>query len=681
MAEAANISYIGKRSLKDLNLEDQEDSRDCMIKVDHVSMVFNMANEKLNNLKEYVIAIARRELMFKEFRALEGVSFEVRRGDVFGILGTNGSGKSTLLKIVAGVLEPSEGSCTVNGKIAPLIELGAGFDMDLTARENIYLNGALLGYSRKFIDKHFDEIVEFAEVERFLDMPLKNYSSGMVARIAFSIATVIVPEILIVDEVLSVGDFMFQQKCERRISDLIKNHGVTVLIVSHSNDQIERLCNKAIWIEKGHTRIIGEASEVCNVYRAVGGRQGSAESESRIVDLMSNSCSEDEALDKIDFITGDNRYSTEVAVTLEYNRGQRHAIVVGADFPEDCLLATALAGATDAIVYNTKQDLLPGATVQAISTLAPDRVTVIGPGERVGTEVEASIREIGVEQVSRIGRSDPAKTAIEMMGALTLQDFAWGDTLVLAAMDATSAYVPMTPEIYAQRMAVLLAPEEDSELTSADLVQAIKGHNFSRLIALGGDKPVSPELVEAILGAYPSMELVEFYDSNPVKLGLLVTKWVEAQRSKRGRPLATQLVFTTSWQPVDAYLIGPYADAIDALVVIDNPENMDNTAEVIDFINSRDVQIDRLVFLGGLSRFNKTDRLILAKAAVEAADKVAVEAATEAPDKVAVEAATKAADKVAAKAAVEAADKAATEAATEAATKAATEAANLTDKE
>ena len=244
-----------------------ENGRAAMVSVDNVSMIFNMASEQLNSLKEYAIAVARRELIFKEFRALDRISFEVKKGDVFGILGTNGSGKSTLLKIVAGVLEPSEGTCTINGNIAPLIELGAGFDMELTARENIYLNGALLGYSRKFINQHFDEIVEFAEIETFLDMPMKNYSSGMIARIAFAIATVIVPEILIVDEVLSVGDFMFQQKCERRIMQLIKEHEVTVLIVSHNNDQIERLCNKAIWLEKGHIRTVGSAKEVCRIYR------------------------------------------------------------------------------------------------------------------------------------------------------------------------------------------------------------------------------------------------------------------------------------------------------------------------------------------------------------------------------------------------------------------------------
>ena len=237
------------------------------IEVNDVTMIFNMASEQLNNLKEYFIKIMRHELFFSEFRALKHISFKVRRGEVVGLVGTNGSGKSTMLKIIAGVLEASEGECTVRGNIAPLIELGAGFDMELTARENIYLNGALLGYTKQFIDDHFDEIVEFAELRDFVDMPLKNYSSGMVARIAFAIATVTEPDILIVDETLSVGDVFFQQKCEDRIQHFIKNGDVTVLFVSHSIEQVERICQRAIWIEKGDLRMDGPVAEVCEAYR------------------------------------------------------------------------------------------------------------------------------------------------------------------------------------------------------------------------------------------------------------------------------------------------------------------------------------------------------------------------------------------------------------------------------
>ena len=187
------------------------------VEVKDVTMIFNMASESLTNLKEYFIKLAKHELFFEEFRALKHISFDVHRGEVVGLVGTNGSGKSTMLKIIAGVLEPSEGKVKVHGNIAPLIELGAGFDPELTARENIYLNGALLGYTKEFIDASFNEIIEFAELKDFVDMPLKNFSSGMVARIAFAIATITEPDILIVDETLSVGDVFFQQKCERSI--------------------------------------------------------------------------------------------------------------------------------------------------------------------------------------------------------------------------------------------------------------------------------------------------------------------------------------------------------------------------------------------------------------------------------------------------------------------------------
>ena len=237
------------------------------IEVNDVTMVFNMASAKLNNLKEYFIALARHELFFKEFKALRNISFKVPKGSVVGLVGTNGSGKSTMLKIIAGVLEATEGECIVRGNIAPLIELGAGFDQELTALENIYLNGSLLGYTKQFIDEHLDDIIEFAELKDFMDMPLKNYSSGMTARIAFAIATVTEPDILIVDETLSVGDVFFQEKCMNRIRSFINSGNVTVLFVSHNIKQVEDLCDTAIWIEKGVKRMEGPASEVCEAYR------------------------------------------------------------------------------------------------------------------------------------------------------------------------------------------------------------------------------------------------------------------------------------------------------------------------------------------------------------------------------------------------------------------------------
>lgn len=242
-----------------------ENNAEYAIKVDNVSMHFNMASEKIENLKEYAIKFMKRQLFFKDFVALQNISFEVKPGEVFGIVGTNGSGKSTLLKIISGILEPTSGSIKTNGRISPLIELGAGFDGNLTARENIFLNGAVLGYSKAFIEEKFQSIVDFAELWDFLDMPIKNYSSGMVARIAFAIATVVKPDILIVDEILSVGDFLFQQKCEQRIRDLMAN-GTTVLIVSHSIDQIRQLCHRVLWIEKGKQMRLGFTQEVCDAY-------------------------------------------------------------------------------------------------------------------------------------------------------------------------------------------------------------------------------------------------------------------------------------------------------------------------------------------------------------------------------------------------------------------------------
>lgn len=236
-----------------------------IISVKNVGMRFNLATETVDNLKEYFIKLTKKTLKFEEFWALDDVSLDVMPGDFYGLVGLNGSGKSTLLKTIAGVLKPTRGSLTVRGTIAPLIELGAGFDMDLTARENIYLNGAVLGFSKKFMDEHFQEIVDFSELHNFLDVPLKNYSSGMVARIAFAIATVTDPDILIADEVLAVGDYTFQQKCEKRMKQLIDN-GTTVLFVSHSIEQVKALCNKATWLEHGKVVMTGDAESVCNEY-------------------------------------------------------------------------------------------------------------------------------------------------------------------------------------------------------------------------------------------------------------------------------------------------------------------------------------------------------------------------------------------------------------------------------
>lgn len=235
------------------------------VRVSHAAVRFNMASERVDNLKEYFIKLIKRELMFKEFMALRDVSFEVKKGEAWGIIGTNGSGKSTLLKLICGILKPYRGIVEVNGSIAPMIELGAGFDGDLTASENIFLNGAVLGYDKKFMQEHFDEIVEFAELQDFLEMPIKNYSSGMAARLGFAIATVVRPDILICDEVLAVGDYAFQQKCERRMNEMRKE-GTTLLYVSHSIESVKEVCDHALWLDKGVVRMSGDVEKVAEAY-------------------------------------------------------------------------------------------------------------------------------------------------------------------------------------------------------------------------------------------------------------------------------------------------------------------------------------------------------------------------------------------------------------------------------
>ncbi len=236
-----------------------------LIDVDNVTVRFNMASEKIDNLKEYFVKLVKHQLMFQEFLALKDISLKIKQGEAWGLVGTNGAGKSTMLKLISGIIKPYKGQVTVNGTIAPLIELGAGFDMNLTARENIFLNGTLLGHSTQFMREHFDEIVDFAELRDFLDMPLKNYSSGMQARIGFSIATMVRPDILIVDEILSVGDYKFQQKCKERMREML-DAGTTLLLVSHSIEDIQTMCSHAAWIDHGEMKMCGDAGNVTEAY-------------------------------------------------------------------------------------------------------------------------------------------------------------------------------------------------------------------------------------------------------------------------------------------------------------------------------------------------------------------------------------------------------------------------------
>jgi len=237
-----------------------------MIEVKNVTMKFRMGNEPINSLKEYVTTSLRGKLKFNEFVALNDVSFNVEKGETLGLIGSNGAGKSTTLKLISGILKPTEGTIITRGNIVPMLELGAGFDLELTGKENIYLNGAILGYSKEYLESKYEEIVDFAEIRDFIDMPIRNYSSGMMARLAFSIASVVQPEILIVDEILAVGDAKFQEKSYKRMQELMSG-GATVLFVSHDLDKIEEMCDHVIWLEKGKVKQYGTAKTVCKAYR------------------------------------------------------------------------------------------------------------------------------------------------------------------------------------------------------------------------------------------------------------------------------------------------------------------------------------------------------------------------------------------------------------------------------
>lgn len=236
-----------------------------MIDVSNVTMRFHMSTDKILSLKEFVTRKLKGQLAFEDFTALENVSFQVKKGETLGLIGRNGAGKSTTLKVISGILKPTEGSVETFGNVVPMLELGSGFDFDLTGQENIFLNGAILGYDEEFLTSKYDEIVDFSELGQFISSPIRNYSSGMLARLAFSVASVVEPEILIVDEILSVGDAQFQEKSRRRMLELMGG-GTTVLFVSHSLKQIREMCNRVAWLEHGRIKMIGNVQEVCDCY-------------------------------------------------------------------------------------------------------------------------------------------------------------------------------------------------------------------------------------------------------------------------------------------------------------------------------------------------------------------------------------------------------------------------------
>lgn len=236
-----------------------------MIEANHVSLCYRMSAERVSGMKEFLVQALQGKLQYKEFWALQDVDFSIEKGEVLGLVGANGAGKSTMLKVISGILKPTKGTVTVHGNIVPMLELGSGFDLELTGRENVFLNGAILGYSEDFLKEKYQEIVDFSELGEFIEMPLRNYSSGMITRLAFSIATVVKPDILIVDEILSVGDAAFQKKSKNRMMELMSG-GTTVLLVSHSAEQITEMCSRAIWLEKGTMKMIGPAADVCRAY-------------------------------------------------------------------------------------------------------------------------------------------------------------------------------------------------------------------------------------------------------------------------------------------------------------------------------------------------------------------------------------------------------------------------------
>lgn len=575
-----------------------DSSKKTMIKVDHVSMIFNMASEQLNSIKEYVIAAAKRELRFKEFRALDDVSFEVKQGDVFGILGTNGSGKSTILKIIAGVLEPSKGSCTVNGNIAPLIELGAGFDMELTARENIYLNGALLGYSKQFIEENFDDIVEFAEVEKFLDMPMKNYSSGMVARIAFAIATVIVPEILIVDEVLSVGDFMFQKKCEDRITKLIKEHGVTVLIVSHNNDQIERLCNKAVWIEKGHLRMAGTAKEVCQTYRVLGGHVGSKESEQIVFETLQDPKKPD--MSGIESIEADTRYGIAAKLSSRcYPDGAKAVILASGEHEMVPLIANGFAGALDAPILFTQNESVPDITAQELTRLNPKTVYVLNGGtvdmDAVRKEVKAALPLAAIAAFE-------GKDARELSWAIYEYGEAnafWGAGIALTYDGCLGDLASLSPYLYSKKCPVLVKLAEEPISSKACEVASQK----EEALIIGGFKSFPDAGIAPIVGS--STAVHRFVGKDQYDANELINNWIERSVD------ADSFLVVSIWHPEDALAVGPFAAKNGSLVLLEDPQNLDSVAHGITYVGGNKKQ---LRFVGDRSRFNDLDKELLVKA-------------------------------------------------------------------
>lgn len=587
----------------------QIEQAEPVVVADHVSMIFNMASERIGSLKEYAIKIVRRELMFQEFKALDDVSFTVNRGDVFGLMGTNGSGKSTMLKIVAGVLEPSSGTCEVNGVIAPLIELGAGFDMELSARENIYLNGALLGYSKQFMEEHFDSIVDFADVEGFLDMPMKNYSSGMIARIAFAIATEVIPDILIVDEVLSVGDFMFQEKCERRIRSLIEDHGVTVLIVSHDSGLVERLCNKAIWIEKGHTKAIGNAADVCSLYRVLGGHAGSADAVEKVQAIFEADIEVPSNL--ITTLFSDNSYGSAVklAESIPTLRNSSDFVLAPADSEQVCFIANSVAGLLGAPVLLYRKDLMPDSTLSLLKEANPKRVIILEGEGWTGNDAPSAIKDemqCNVEVISGKNLSQIALNAYEFG---TKQSNGWGKTFLITHNNVIADRVSLSPYTYRNKVpAFFLEPDGAIAQPVYDVVSQ---SDCECMLVVGCTADIPEESLDAF--ASHAESFYRFCYKDGYEAGIRIAEWVVEHDNCFGME---EPIITSSLYPANAFAVGAYASQLGKVVLMEDPQNLDSVIFVSDYIGSHKYEIGKLVLLGDSSTYNKTDRNLLAKSLV-----------------------------------------------------------------
>lgn len=579
-----------------------------VVVVDHVSMTFNMASERIGSLKEYAIKLVRRELMFQEFKALDDVSFTVDRGDVFGLMGTNGSGKSTMLKIVAGVLEPSAGSCRVDGVIAPLIELGAGFDMELSARENIYLNGALLGYSRQFMEEHFDNIVEFADVEGFLDMPMKNYSSGMIARIAFAIATEVVPDILIVDEVLSVGDFMFQEKCERRIRSLIEDHGVTVLIVSHDSGLIERLCNKAIWIEKGHTKAMGDAADVCSLYRVLGGHAGSPESVRKVQEIFE--CSVDVPSRITSTLYSESRYASAAKLAEALKPGVGGDVVLApGDCEQICFIANSLAGLLECPLLLYRKDYITDSALSFLFEASPARVIFFENAGLRNREIAQLVEEEVGCRVEPISGNRFDEVALDAYEFGIREGREWSRTFLITHNASIADRIAMEPFTYLNKVPVFYhaCNGEIGEPT----LETIRNGACDELLVVGGVISLPDECLAGIDDG--AMGMHRFCYKDGYEAGVEIAKWIMAHD---GRFTLAAPFVVSALEPGNALAIGAYAAKSGSVVLLEDPQNLDSVIEAYDFLHDNKSDVEKLTFVGDSKTFNKVDRTLLAKALV-----------------------------------------------------------------